>query len=348
MQHNTDIFPGRYIPSNGRKYLYFGGTAYLGLQTDPEFQGLLQSQITKYGSNYGASRKSNVQLAIYGQTEAHLAQWVGSGACTTLSSGYMAAQLVRYFFEREGHTLFYAPNSHVAMHSIHSVPFDSYGALGAALKEYLGQGPTKAPVVLLDSVGFTPNAYPHFTGLKSLPLDQVIVVADDSHGIGILGEHGKGSFQPLKQLVPKELIVCTSLGKGLALQAGAIFGSQSRISQLTDTALFGGASPAAPALLATLRLATSLIAQKRTILQENIARFKERFNHPKIRLYTIPGHPAFSFHTMELAAHLEENGILITHFGYPENQSDHVSRIVLSAHHTKADIETLTKVLNLF
>ena len=33
-----DEFPDRSINIDGKEYLYFGGTSYLGLQTDPEFQ----------------------------------------------------------------------------------------------------------------------------------------------------------------------------------------------------------------------------------------------------------------------------------------------------------------------
>ncbi|MFS4467956.1 hypothetical protein [Maribacter sp. 2210JD10-5] len=38
MVHYIDTFPGRKINVAGKSYLYFGGTAYLGLQQWPEFQ----------------------------------------------------------------------------------------------------------------------------------------------------------------------------------------------------------------------------------------------------------------------------------------------------------------------
>ena len=53
-----DGFPGRELELDHRKYLYFGGTSYLGLQTDGAFQDMYISNIRKYGTNYGASRKS--------------------------------------------------------------------------------------------------------------------------------------------------------------------------------------------------------------------------------------------------------------------------------------------------
>jgi len=90
-----DGFPGRELELDQKRYLYFGGTSYLGLQTHKKFQDMYISNIRKYGTNYGASRKSNVRISVYEATENYLSHFVGSEACCTLSSGYLAGQLVR-------------------------------------------------------------------------------------------------------------------------------------------------------------------------------------------------------------------------------------------------------------
>lgn len=41
----VDGFPDREIKVNGKSFLYFGGTNYLGLATHPEFQNNLISSI---------------------------------------------------------------------------------------------------------------------------------------------------------------------------------------------------------------------------------------------------------------------------------------------------------------
>jgi len=49
MIHYIDAYPGREINVQGHKYLYFGGTSYLGLQTDEEFQNVFIKNIKKFG-----------------------------------------------------------------------------------------------------------------------------------------------------------------------------------------------------------------------------------------------------------------------------------------------------------
>lgn len=340
MTHYIDGFSSRELLINGEKHLYFGGTAYLGLQKDKAFQGIFIENVKKYGTNYGASRKSNIRLSVYNQVEQHLKNWVGSKACITVSSGYLAGQLVAQTLRAEKHKLLYAPNTHSALMTGDSDSFESYSTLHAFLADHLKQNPSKTPVVLLDSIDFSGNNYPAFEALRTLPLDKVILVVDDSHGIGVIGEHGNGIYQKLKDLESQELLVCCSLGKGLGVQAGAIFGTEKRIDQLKNTAFFGGASPAIPAALATILEAQEIYAKKRKRLQRNINLFFKSLKYPK-KFKFMKDHPAISFSDNGLTQFLTKNKIIVTDFNYPDTYSPTMSRIVLSAAHTKTDIASL-------
>ncbi len=178
--------------------------------------------------HYGASRRSNVSLDIYQKAEEHLANWVGSEACLTMSSGYLAAQLVIQYLLGKGHALFAAPNAHTAMLMNGVTKTRNFEELGLALrKEISNDGPV--PVLLFDTIDFSTKQYPHFEALKKLPLDKIMLVGDDSHGIGVVGEQGKGCYGLLKKLNPAQLLLCCSLGKGLGIQAGAVFGNNELI-----------------------------------------------------------------------------------------------------------------------
>src|SRR5690606_33363436 len=115
-----------------------------------------------------------------------------------------------------------------------------------------------------------------------------------SHSIGIVGDNGGGIFRRLQDLTPKELIVCCSLGKGFGVQAGSIFGTKKRIEQFMDTPFFGGASPAAPAAVASLMDGKSLFLDKRSMLIHNMDLFKSSIDTLD-RFKFMEGHPAFSF-----------------------------------------------------
>ena len=345
MSYYTDTFPGRQVTVDGRPYLYFGGTSYLGLQTNPDFQDLFIQNIRKYGTNYGASRRSNLKLAIFDKTEAQLSSLVGSEACATQSSGYLAGQLVAQHFNTREFKSFYAPNLHSALYQKGTIPFKNFEALLNAIKEFKISGRTEIPVVFIDSIDSIATSYPDFKALQQLPLNEVIVVVDDSHGIGILGENGGGAYQIIKEMAPKELVVCCSLGKGFGIQAGAVFGTKARIDQLVNTDFYGGASPAAPAALATFYEGHDIYGAQRKILKQNLELF---LNQVQVldRFHFIQGHPVFSFENSELADYLKQLGVLITNFKYPNEGGALKSRIVISSAHIKNDIELLAKLLN--
>lgn len=340
-----DSFPGRTIQKDGKEYLYFGGTGYLGLQLDAEFQNVFIKNLKKYGTNYGASRKSNIQLSIFEEVEEHLSETVGCEACITLSSGFLAGQLIAKSFSSDAYQVFYAPNTHSALYHSEAKSFETFAELNLELRKQLISESNKVPVVFLDTIDFSGKNYPEFEELRSLPLDNSIVVADDSHGLGIVGHNGGGAYSKLKNLRTKELIVCGSLGKGFGIQAGAIFGSSQRIETLRQTDFFGGASPATPAGLATLMDSKEIYRQKRGILSSNIGLFVG--NLPNIEKFDfVAEHPTFSFSNEPLVEHLERNKIIVTNFRYPSETSSLKSRIVLSAFHKKEDIQYLTQYLN--
>lgn len=347
MVHYIDDYPGREITIQGQKHLYFGGTSYLGLQTDAEFQNIFIKNIKKFGTNYGASRKSNVRLTVYEKAETLLAQIIGCEAAITLSSGYLAGQIIAQNFNKPEYKLFYAPNTHSALYNSYNKPYPTFAALNNAIKKHISKNNKVIPVVFIDSIDFDGCNYPDFVDLKDLPLDKVILIADDSHGIGIIGNSGEGVFRTLQKFNTKELIVCCSLGKTYGIQAGAILGDAKRIKQLSETAFFGGASPASPASIATFIDAQPIYGSKRNQLLSNIGYF-EKLVEDITFFKNIKGHPAYSFKDAKLTGFLEKKGFILTNFNYPEESSSLMSRMVLSSHHTENDIKLISLAIKTY
>ncbi len=347
MIYPVNSFPGRTFTAYNKEYYYFGGTSYLGLQTDTGFQDLYLSNIRKYGTGYAASRASNVRFSVFKKAEDTLAESFGCEACFTLSSGYLASQLAANYFTQRGYELFHAPATHVALHTIHSKNAASYKQLQENILAYLHKKPAKPPVLLLDTIDFFAQNYPDFTWLKKLPIQDIIVVADDSHGFGITGSNGNGTYGTLAQLQAKELIVCGSLGKGYGIQAGAVLGTQNRIDKIQASPLFAASSPAVPAAMATYLEAKSIYRLKLEKLQRNIGHFTAQIKQ-RDRFISMPNHPAFTFKDDGLTDFLEERRIVITNFPYPNDTGDKINRIVLSAQHTLQDITVLCNAINSF
>ena len=116
----VDQLPDRTITHQGQEYLFFSGTAYLGLPQHPAYQQLLSEAIRQYGTSYGSSRNGNLKLGVYEQAEAALADFVAVNpvqkpSALTLSSGMMAGQVVSSWLRGQNTAFVYAPGAHPAL-----------------------------------------------------------------------------------------------------------------------------------------------------------------------------------------------------------------------------------------
>ncbi len=338
--------PSTRIKHKGKTYSYFGGTNYLGLHHHFRFKKRMLKGVLKYGVHFGASRKSNVGLNIYNKSEKMLAELCGAKMSVTVSSGYLAGQLIASIFESKKYKCYYAPLTHPALEGKKFKKYPDTKSLKEALVLNLEKKPKKTPVIFLDTIDFAGLNYPNYEWLSELPLDGCIVVADDSHGIGITENRG-GSYAILKALNPKELIVCASLGKGFGIGAGVILGSKKRIESIKKLAFFNGASPASPGQLYTFTKSQEIYDKQYKKLQRNIKYFTKKVKN-LATLTNHPGHPAFEFENESLHNALKENEIIVTEFRYPTDSDPLISRIVLNARHSKDDIDKLVAVVNDF
>ncbi|RAV27691.1 aminotransferase class I/II-fold pyridoxal phosphate-dependent enzyme [Sinomicrobium soli] len=343
----TDSSPGRLLFSEGKHYRYFGGTAYLGLTTLPRFRDILIRNIHRYGTGYAASRKANVSIGIYEKSEARFAALTGSGAALSVSSGFLAGQLALRAFEGDTHTFFSIKGTHPALSHPDTLVLESVEDLIAAVRAFTASYPDKTAVVLCDSVSPENNLYEN-DWYEQLPLEHTAFVADDSHGLGVLGTRGGGIFRKLQKTPFRELLVCGSAGKGFGIQAGVICTSSRIIRNLQEHPFFAGASPAAPAAMAAFAEALPLYDIQREKLRDNMKIFDRAVSGSGIVFNRIEGHPAYAHKLDTLTLHLVKKDILTTAFHYPDTTAPMVRRIVLSASHEEEDITVLCDALQSF
>ncbi len=343
----SDSFPGRLVFSEGKSYRYFGGTAYLGLATLPDFQQIFIHNIQRYGTGYAASRKANIRMSVYEKAEAVMADLIGSEAALSVSSGFLAGQLALQAFQGDMFAFFSTSDTHPALSHPGTVTSGSVEKLIAEVNAFTTSGPDRTAVVLCDSVTPGNNLYEN-NWYEQLPIAQTVFIADDSHGLGVMGRHGEGIYKKLRKIPFRELVVCGSVSKGFGVQAGMVCSSENIIRKLWEHPFFAGASPASPAAVATFTEALSLYELQREKLQNHMAIFDHAVSGTDITFNRIQGHPAYAYKEETLTRHLLDKGILTTSFHYPGASSPLVQRIVLSAAHTEEDIFYLGKTVNDF
>ena len=334
---------GREIQIKKKSHLYFGGTSYLSLQTHFRFKRWVLKGVLKYGIHHGASRHSNIRISLFNKTEKLLAKQAQSPAAVLVSSGYLAGQLVAKQFMGLPYGCVYLPHTHSALKVTPYAPETPYEKIAVTLEEIRKE--KKQPVLFLDSVDFFGQHYPAFASLKKLDLKDCIVVVDDSHALGITGENGGGSYPVLANLECMELVVTSSLGKGLGVSGGVVLCHETRSKQLKKSPTFGGASPASLAGLYAYNEAPEIYQKQLRLLQKNIHRFTKGVQNLDFFHYH-PSHPAFGFQSEPLSKGLETLGFVVTNFPYPTEKDPIMSRIVITAGHKKKDIEKLCKAIN--
>ena len=345
MKIHCEGIPGAELVIEGKSFLHFAGTAYLGMQTHPDFLEMIARHTRRIGSHWGASRVGNIQLEVYQRVEGTLASWIGSQACLTLSSGFLAARLLADYFVSLGHPCFFSPNCHEALLTVGHKRQNNWDSLVLRLQECIKEHPGVKPVVFTDTMGGTTGAGPIWEYLEGLPRE-CILVADDSHGLGVVGEDGSGSWKSLSGMGFRELLLCGSLGKAMGITGGVVAGSLKQLEGLRYTPFFAGASPAPPAGLYALGEALNSGLYKKAFqhLIKSVRYLEGRIGKLGF-LKWYPSYPVITFHYPALARYLKEHSILITDFEYAaEGDATSPSRIVISSAHRQ---EHLTKLADL-
>jgi 7-keto-8-aminopelargonate synthetase-like enzyme len=260
-------FPDRIIEINNEDYLYFGGTAYLGLPTHPEFQKLLIKNILQWGTAYGSSRSANIQLTAYENGERFLANYIKADAVLTISSGMLAGKLVIEALTPETDCFFHFPDTHTAIKAANSLPF----FIGNGLNPRLLDNATEKITILTDAV---PSFHVEPIDLSVLNLipsnKEITLVVDESHSLGILGTNGCGIFSNIDLPNIKRKIMLSSLGKAFGLTGGVIASDSEFINQMTAHDTFVSSAGMNAAFVQTMADAAAIYLQQHQKLKDNL------------------------------------------------------------------------------
>jgi 8-amino-7-oxononanoate synthase len=327
------------INIDGTSYLYFGGTAYLGIPQDQDFIDLYIEGIKKFGLNNGTSRTNNIQQGIYNEAEKVAAKRYGTEAALITSSGYLAAQLTVKALSALGEVI-YGPAAHPALSLAEHQPKNLmlFRDWVAETIERINSSEEKTWVLVSNSMNnLVPEIY-DFDFAKELSKDKnIILVVDDSHGIGV-NNNGIGAIVNLPKQENIENVVVASMAKALGVDAGLVLASDKMIDKLKKTNTFIGASPPSAAGLYAFIHAGQIYSKALNKLKNNMAMFEEALNLTWKFTWDFP---VYLLGDVNFSQRLLQQQILISSFPYPNPTDKTLNRIVLSAWHEKEDIEKL-------
>jgi 7-keto-8-aminopelargonate synthetase-like enzyme len=334
-------FPDRTIEIDNEEYLYFGGTAYLGLPTHPEFQKLLIKNILRWGTAYGSSRSANIQLNAYEDGEQFLADFIKADVTLTVSSGMLAGKLVVETLTPETDSFFHFPDTHAAIKVPNSLPV----FIGEKLNPRLLDNTNEKITILTDSVPSFHVQPIDLIILNSIPSNkQITLVIDESHSLGILGTNGCGIFSTTNLPNIKRKIMVSSLGKAFGLTGGVIASDSEFINQLANHDTFVSSAGMNAAFMQTMADAAAIFFQQHQKLKDNLNYINTHLIKNRA-IHFDPDYPLIYPEIEGINEIFTANKIIVTNFKYPTDTKD-LNRIVITANHKKEDLDIIIHLLN--
>jgi len=247
----------------GRRYTLFTSNNYLGLSTHPDVIEACVEATRSYGTSVSASRLLCGSTPLHEELEARLAALKSREACLLFSSGYLANLGLMTAFLDSDDVIFSDRLNHASI-------VDG-GRLSAAqvvlydhcdpnhLEVLLHETPAKRRLIVSESVFSMDGDLAPVPELLALAeRSGALLVLDEAHATGLLGEDGAGVLS-LFGISDGPIVVVGTLSKALGSMGGFVAADQTLISVLVNRArsfIFNTALPAgaAAAALASIRL----------------------------------------------------------------------------------------------
>lgn len=347
----------------GREYLNFSANDYLDLAGDPRLARAAARAARRFGTGAGASPLVSGLLPPLRALERALARWEETEAALVFASGFAANLAVLSSLAGPEDAVFSDALNHASL-------IDGCRLSGAAihvfrhadadhLAELLRQHGDSARrrLIVTDSVFSMDGDLAPLAELAELARrHECLLVVDEAHATGVLGEQGRGVTDLLPTpLAPERLVKVGTLSKALGAQGGFVCGTRRLIDYLVNharpyifsTALAPPSAAAARRALAIvqaeperrrrlLALADFLRGQLRTLDDSDSGSLCQ----------IIPVRVGEAQAALELSARLEERGLLVPAIRPPSVPPGTARlRISLSAGHTEDDVLRLIEGL---
>ncbi|MEE1755431.1 8-amino-7-oxononanoate synthase [Streptomyces sp. SP18CS02] len=251
---------------------------YLGLTRHPAITGAAAEAAHRWGAGATGSRLVTGTTQLHTELERELAAFCGFEAALVFSSGYAANLAALTALSARGSLIVSDAGNHASIvdgcrlsrADTEVVPH----AEPEAVAKTLGAHPGRRALAVTDSVFSVDGDAAPLTALAAAcRAHGAALVVDDAHGLGVLGEGGRGALHAAGLAGSPDVVATVTLSKSLGSQGGAVLGPARVIDHLVnaartfifDTGLAPAAAGAALAGLRLLRDEPGLAGRARTV-----------------------------------------------------------------------------------
>jgi 8-amino-7-oxononanoate synthase len=356
---------GVHIRLRGRELLSFASNDYLNLAGDARLARAATRAVRRYGCGAGASPLVSGYLPPHRILERSLACWEETESAILFSSGFAANLGVIGALAGRDDVVFSDELNHASLIDgcrlcrahVHVYPHGDVNRLHHLLQSEGHRA--RRRLIVTDSVFSMDGDLAPLADLFELACrHDALLVIDEAHATGVLGEFGRGATELLltpAQRTDERLIKVGTLSKALGSQGGFVCGSRRLIDWLVNHSrpyIFSTAL--APAAAAAARRAVALVEhepwRRRHVLE--LAGFLRDqlsalgFSCGGSCCQIVPVIVGTARDALQLSRRLQDHGLLVPAIR-PPSVPDGTARlrISLSAGHTQADVERLVKAL---
>jgi 8-amino-7-oxononanoate synthase len=344
-----------------REVLLFAGSNYLDLSHHPEVVEAAARAARDWGCAAGGSRLISGNLDLHEAFEAEIADFTGCEAALLFNSGYAANLGIIPALVGQGDFVISDALNHASIidgvrlsqATARVIPHADCAALDKALSEVCG-GETRVLLALDGVFSMDGDIAPLATMVEIAHRHGAMVLLDDAHGTGTLGEGGRGSGEHCGVLAEVDIQI-GNLAKGLGSFGAYVAGPRELRDLLINVArsfIFTCALP--PPQVAAARAALRLVAEqpwRRWQLQCNAARLRDRLGAAGIstapsNTHIVPVVLGDNDRTMAICEALLECGYYVQGIRHPSVPHDSARlRITPMATHTYTEIDALADCL---
>ena len=222
---------------SGKKVLMFGSNAYLGLTNHPKVKEAAIEAIKKYGTGCAGSRFLNGTLDLHLQLEKRLAEFVGKEDAIVYSTGFQVnLGVVSCVTGREDYIL-WDELDHASIIEGHRLSFSTklkfkHNDMASLEKQLQKCEPDKVKLIVIDGVFSMEGDVAKLPEIVSLAKKyNASIMVDEAHGIGVFGDHGRGTCNHFGVTNDVDLIMGT-FSKSFASIGGFIAADEPVINYL--------------------------------------------------------------------------------------------------------------------
>lgn len=349
----SDFCTATTIRRGKTEFLSFGGCNYLGLAHNREVIETVRTAVSVYGLSSSASRETTGNAKPHAVLESRLTEFCNHQAGLLVPDGYTANLAAMQGLEAMGikHALIDA-RAHASLKdaaTLAKMDIQLYDHLDASHARSILHKLNAPTAILTDSVFTTDGDLAPVHDLHDALRPNDWLVLDDCHGFTVLGDQGRGTANELG-LNSDQLIVTTTLAKGLGCAGGIVMGPSNPVGSARNNSIaYRCTTPAAPPLVAAGLKSLDLLVTDVT-LHQNLHR---NINHVReiLRSLDLPAHdlptPIFAFTigdetTMkQIEKLLLDSKIILPLMTYPNGPAPIYFRLAVNASHTPEQFEHL-------